>query len=132
VKWAHPLEITIDPFHFREVLENLLANALTYTAAFRSVTVIAEKRNNEELLISVKDTGVGIAKTDLGKLFTKFYRSESTSSSYEEGTGLGLYVAQSYAESWGGRITVKSQVGKGSVFIIHIPISNVNQGGEAK
>lgn len=114
--------INIDPLRFSEVAENLIGNAIEYTLASGTVEVIVKIVENA-LVISVKDTGIGISETDQKKLFTKFFRSEKAIRHNPEGSGLGLYVVQSYVEGWGGKISFESIEGKGSIFTISIPIS---------
>jgi signal transduction histidine kinase len=70
----------------------------------------------------VEDTGVGIAPTDQARLFEKFYRARRKENLRERGSGLGLAIVKSIAEQHGGRVTVESQLGAGSVFIIDVPI----------
>lgn len=113
--------ITIDLLRFREAIENLITNALEYSLPGSLVEVTLTK-NNDTLLISVKDTGLGISKADLKLLFTKFFRSDEAVKHNPEGSGLGLYVVKSYVESWGGKLAVQSEHGKGSTFTIGLPI----------
>ncbi|HWY80253.1 MAG TPA: ATP-binding protein [Candidatus Sulfotelmatobacter sp.] len=113
--------ILIDVFRFREILENLIANAIEYTLDNGSVDIII-KRIGNILEISVRDMGIGISLIDQKKLFTKFFRSEDATEYNPGGSGLGLYVVKSYVESLGGKVKVTSKVGKGSLFIIQLPI----------
>jgi PAS domain S-box-containing protein len=113
--------LTIDPLRLHEVIENLISNAIEYTPALGTVDVSMVK-NNETLLISVKDTGIGISVAELGKIYTKFFRAQRAVAQNPEGSGLGLYVVKSYVESWGGKVTVESVEGKGSTFTITLPI----------
>src|SRR3990167_2098862 len=92
--------VFIDTLRFHEVMENLIANALEYTPARCVATVIINK-NNKDVFISVKDTGIGMRPSDQKKLFTKFYRSEKAIAQNPEGSGLGLYVVRSYIVEWG-------------------------------
>jgi PAS domain S-box-containing protein len=112
--------INIDPLQFHEVLENLIANAIFYTLSPGSVKVIVTK-TEKNVMIQVKDTGIGISATDQKKLFTKFFRSEKAILHNPEGSGLGLYVVKSYVENWGGKIFFTSLEGKGSTFTINLP-----------
>ena len=114
--------IYIDIVRFQEVIENLITNAIEYTAPSGKVDVFVNKVDSS-LLISVKDTGIGISPSDQNKLFTKFFRAEKSIEHNPEGSGLGLYIVKSYVEGWGGKISVKSTLGKGSTFIITLPIS---------
>ncbi|HZE86753.1 MAG TPA: HAMP domain-containing sensor histidine kinase, partial [Methylomirabilota bacterium] len=120
--------LVIDPLRFQEVIENLLSNAIKYNVANGKIDVIIDK-NNDVLLLSVKDTGIGIATKDKQELFTKFFRAENAIKKNTEGSGLGLYVVKSYVESWGGKINVTSEEGKGATFTIEIPFTNEKKGG---
>ncbi|MFS8130757.1 MAG: ATP-binding protein [Candidatus Dojkabacteria bacterium] len=114
-------KIFIDPVKFSEVLENLLVNAIKYNKENGKVE-LRVKDGNGKVQIEIKDTGIGISKEDVKHIFGKFFRSEGAISNNPEGSGLGLYVANSYVESWGGKISVKSILGKGSVFTIILPL----------
>src|SRR3990167_10351970 len=103
--------INIDILRLQEVIENLIANAVGYTLATGRVDVSVNKVG-DTLVISVKDTGIGIPHYDLKRLFTKFYRSEKAIAHNPEGSGLGLYVVKSYVEGWGGKISAESVEGK--------------------
>lgn len=111
----------LDPVKIQEVVENLIANAVTYSNPSGSITVCVNYLDHE-ILISIIDTGIGICPKDQKNIFTKFYRSKTATSKNTKGTGLGLYVAKSYVTDWGGQIKVKSSLGKGSTFIITIPV----------
>jgi PAS domain S-box-containing protein len=114
--------VNIDPLRLHEVIENLIANAIEYSTTAGSVEVTV-KKVDDIFSISVKDTGIGISLPDQKRLFTKFFRSEKAVIHNPEGSGLGLYVVKSYVEDWGGKISVESNEGKGSIFTIHLPIS---------
>jgi len=128
-KQEKSLDMFIDPLRFHEVIENLVTNAIEYTPPFGKIDVVMDK-NDGVVLISVKDTGVGISVADQSKLFTKFFRSQKAIESNPEGSGLGLYVAKSYVEDWGGKISVESNKGKGSTFLVRLPINRTKKGGE--
>jgi signal transduction histidine kinase len=129
LKQAKMPDMFIDPLRFHEVIENLLTNAIEYTPSSGKVYVIIDK-SDDAVLISVKDTGVGISKEDQNKLFTKFFRSQNATERNPEGSGLGLYVAKSYVEGWGGKISVESRKGKGTTFLISLPLRRAKNGGE--
>lgn len=116
--------ITIDILRFHEAIENLITNALEYSLP-ESLVEVTLTKNDDTLLISVKDTGLGISKADLKLLFTKFFRSDEAIKHNPEGSGLGLYVVKSYVEGWGGKLAVQSEPGKGSTFTISLPIKQV-------
>ncbi|MBO5948634.1 response regulator [bacterium] len=107
------LSINADKNELRRVVINLLGNALTYTNANGTVTIKTKLENND-LFVSVEDTGIGIQKTDLGKMFNRF--SQGTSQKRATGTGLGLYLSREIVEAHNGRIWVESTYGVGSEF----------------
>jgi len=119
-----PDELNGDEVRVRQVLTNLLINAVKYTE-FGSVglTVKGEKHDDGILMLiaDVKDTGIGIKKEDLEKLFTKFERLEMDRNSTVEGTGLGLTITKRLLDMMGGSISVESQYGSGSTFTVKIP-----------
>jgi signal transduction histidine kinase len=113
--------IEIDPTLLRQALANIIDNAIRYTLAEGRVTVRAYQEENQQMIV-VQDTGVGIAPTDQARLFEKFYRIHRKEGLSEGGLGLGLAIAKSVVEQHGGRISVESRLGEGSTFIIEIPI----------
>ena len=99
---------------------NLLDNAVKYTPSGGNVSVTI-KDNGDEVLIIIKDTGVGIVKKDLGRIFDRFYRSDPSRSRNTGGSGLGLSIVKNIVELHNGRIEVSSNQGKGSVFTVTLP-----------
>lgn len=109
----------VDPNHFREVVSNLIENAIKYTLQ-GDVTI--DVAGDEKLVtISVQDTGVGIPKEDIPHLFQKFYRVDNSDTREIGGTGLGLYLCRKLTESMGGNLRVESEHKKGSTFFLDIP-----------
>jgi two-component system, OmpR family, phosphate regulon sensor histidine kinase PhoR len=106
---------------FQEILNNLLDNALRYTAAGGRIRVKAAVEGSE-MMLSVSDTGIGIPKADQSRIFERFYRTDAARTRESGGTGLGLSIVKHLAEAFGGWIKVESEVGKGSVFCIYLPI----------
>lgn len=106
----------------KQVILNLLSNAYKYNRPNGSIT-LAARVDSDELVIEVKDTGRGIAEQEMPRLFEKFYRLPGTEKS-TTGTGLGLSISKRIVEAHGGRITVKSQVGVGTSFFIHLPLES--------
>jgi signal transduction histidine kinase len=105
-------------------IQNLLANALKYSGKSRWVRVAARRanvRDGGEIQISVEDHGIGIAASELTDVFRSFYRSPRVKVAQIHGTGLGLSVAKQIAEAMGGGISVKSSLGSGTTFTIHLP-----------
>lgn len=109
-----------DRGQLRQVFSNLLENAVKFTNA-GSVSVAAAA-TGETLSISVTDTGIGIPTQDLSRIFERFYRVDKARSREMGGTGLGLSIVKHLVESHGGSIRVESSVGKGSTFIVLLPI----------
>lgn len=114
--------VVADANRLRMVLENIVDNAGKYTPQGKSVTVrILPKVSNGTVDIKVEDTGVGIAKTDIDKLFHKFIRVDNPLTAEVDGTGLGLYWAKKIIDLHGGDIIVDSRLGHGSTFTISLP-----------
>lgn len=116
-------KVRIDENRIREVLMNLLGNALKFTPENGKITVAARKQG-KMVNVSVTDTGKGIARNDIPKLFQKFGRLEHSFALISEtsGTGLGLYITKSLVELHGGKIWVKSTPGKGSTFTFSLRV----------
>lgn len=112
-----------DRVHIKQIINNLLSNALKYTneGVVEFTTKCINENDNCLLIISVKDSGRGIKAEDISKLFNKFERLDIEKSSTTEGTGLGLAITKKLVEMMGGKINVQSSYGKGSIFIVQIP-----------
>mgnify|MGYP002802851617 FL=1 len=104
----------------RRVLLNLCGNALNHTNQGGQIEIGLLNKEGD-LILNVKDNGIGIPKDDLKKLFKRF--SQGTSQKRSAGTGLGLYLSRQIVEAHNGKIWAESQVGKGSVFSVLIPES---------
>ena len=102
------------------VLRNLFSNAIKFTHKFGTVKVNAVINSNE-VIISVKDTGIGIPEESINKLFRIDTKYTRPGTNMEQGTGLGLKLSKEFVEMQGGRIWVESVVNKGSEFIFSIP-----------
>jgi signal transduction histidine kinase len=105
----------------QQAITNLLTNACKYTLA--GGTVFLRLIDYPRLLIQVEDTGIGISESSLPHVFDRFYRVNEERTREKGGTGLGLAIAQQIVEAHGGRLTVSSQTGKGSLFQIELPLS---------
>ena len=118
-----PYELIGDKTHIKEIVNNLLTNAIKYTeeGEIELNAKCINKDNISNLIISVRDTGRGIKAENINKLFTKFERLDVEKNSTTEGTGLGLAITKALVEMMGGKINVQSQFGKGSIFIVQIP-----------
>ncbi len=111
-----------DVFSFREILQNLLDNAVRYTAPGGRIHIKADVEGSE-MVLSVADTGIGIPQADQDRIFERFYRADATRSRESGGTGLGLSIVKHLVEAHGGRIRVESVVGQGSTFYVHLPLA---------
>ena len=126
------LEIHLDKFNGRSQIQGdgakleqaislMLDNAIKFTDPGGVVTITLHQ-NRHSLKISIRDTGIGIPLDDQWAIFDRFYRVEQATSAREKGAGLGLYIAKNIIEMHGGRIRVSSEVGKGSEFLITLPM----------
>jgi heavy metal sensor kinase len=103
----------------QRMLANILDNAVKYTPSGGKIEVALTGAKNQHVIISIKDTGVGISDADLNRIFERFYRCDQSRS--QPGTGLGLSLARAIARAHGGDITVKSALNQGSSFTISLP-----------
>ncbi len=110
----------IDVNFIREILDNLIDNALKYTPEGGSV-YINVRGDGDRVLINVTDTGIGISADDLGHIFQKFYRADNSDTRTIGGTGLGLYLVKQRVEAMGGRVWAESAFGEGSTFYVSLP-----------
>lgn len=110
-----------DTAQLKRVFINLLDNALRHTPRGGTITVAVEVVG-DEVLASVTDTGCGIAAIHLPHIFERFYRVDEARNRHEGGTGLGLAIAHEIALAHGGALLAQSEVGKGSIFILKLPV----------
>jgi signal transduction histidine kinase len=115
-------ELIADKDKIKQVILNLLSNAIKYNYPKGSVELSA-RLGEAEIILSVSDTGPGISEENLKHLFEKFFRVPGTEK-LAVGTGLGLSICKRVVETHGGRIEVQSQVDKGTVFIVHLPLTS--------
>lgn len=118
-----PLIISADPGYLRMAIENLLHNACIYTPDGGRIG-LSVSRQDDQVCIRVSDTGVGIKKTDMERLFTKFSRIHNPLSVQAGGSGIGLYLAAEIVRLHEGEITVESKIGKGTTFAILLPLAH--------
>lgn len=116
-------EIAFDSHQIQRVLNNLVGNAIRYTAPGGTIRLLAQHKDGR-VVVRVQDNGEGISAADQAKIFEPFYRGERSRGREHGGTGLGLAIAQRLVEAHQGRIWVESQEGKGSTFIFELPVSN--------
>ncbi|SQB31743.1 sensory box histidine kinase [Clostridium sporogenes] len=108
---------------------NLLSNAIKFTGSGGSIYVNI-KDCKDSITISVKDTGIGIPKDKLTNIFDRFVQVDKTLRRNKEGSGIGLYLVKSFVNMHEGTIDIKSIIGKGSEFIINIPVKLVKEDSE--
>ena len=113
--------VLADPTRLEQVLVNLLHNAIKFTPPGGRILVAASQQN-DRMLFTIQDTGVGIPADDLPRIFERFYKADRARSG--GGTGLGLAIARHMVEAHGGRIWVESIEGKGSSFYFMIPLAS--------
>ncbi|HPF31246.1 MAG TPA: ATP-binding protein [Candidatus Saccharibacteria bacterium] len=115
--------VNLDNDHIREIMNNLIENAIKYT--LNGEVVVDINGDDEKITLSVKDSGIGISADDITHLFQKFYRIDNKDTREIGGTGLGLYICRRLTEIMDGRIWAESIRGKGSTFFVELPrISN--------
>ncbi|NPA36492.1 MAG: hypothetical protein GXO47_06550 [Chlorobi bacterium] len=112
--------IYTDYYRLQQILNNLIGNAQKFT--HEGVVEIGYKKNNNEVVFFVKDTGIGISEENLQKIFNRFYKKGDTGKVLYAGNGLGLTITKNLIEALNGRIWVESEEGKGSVFYFTLPL----------
>jgi len=112
--------VEADKTKFKQILYNLLSNSIKFTPDNGTIVVSANIMD-DLLYVSVKDSGMGIAKEDIGAIFRPFKQLEEMTSKVQQGTGLGLAIVKKFVEMHGGTIWVESEVGNGSTFSFTIP-----------
>ncbi len=112
--------VSTSRLYLEEMLQNFITNAIKYTK--EGTVTINVKQKLGEIKFSVKDTGIGISKSDQGKIYQKFYRSEDYRTRETSGTGLGLYVATKLAHKIGTKIELTSRLNHGSTFSFSLPV----------
>lgn len=115
--------IAVDVEAMGLVLQNLIENAIHYTMSEGKVEISAIKSGANSLLVSIEDTGIGIAKEEKERIFTKFFRGTNAIRLETEGSGLGLFIVKNIVEAHGGKIWFESAEGKGTTFHFTIPLS---------
>ena len=119
--------LELDVIKWESILNNLLSNAVKYSSGGGVIGLrINYNDRDEELLLSVSDTGTGIPSKDLPYIFQRFFQSSKTAEK-KEGTGIGLYLVKTYTELHGGKVTVVSEENIGTTFSIRLPIAQLKQ-----
>jgi two-component system sensor histidine kinase BaeS len=115
--------VNADPERMAQVLGNLVSNALRHTPVGGQISLAAAQEGND-VLLTVQDTGVGIASSKLPRIFDRFYRGDDARQADEGESGLGLAIAKSLVELHGGTISVESILGEGTTFTIALPVGS--------
>ncbi len=118
--------IMADPSAVITCIENLLSNAIKYSNSSKWISIRAyedSSNSKTEVRISVEDKGVGISSADVGHIFQPFYRVQSARENQIRGVGLGLYLVRRMMEEMGGRVSVTSELGRGTVVVLHFPVA---------
>ncbi len=124
-KPAGAIETDIDVQKMEIALFNLLDNAIRYNVKNGEATVSIERLKDKPYVqISVKDTGIGIPKEDIKKIFTKFFRAENAVKTAANGSGLGLYMVKNIVKRHGGDIWIESEFNRGSIFYFTLPLDS--------
>src|SRR5581483_5284765 len=120
VKKTQYISLVADVTMFRQIVLNLLSNALKFTPAGEVDVILSEQ--DGDFILQVRDTGIGIDQAFQTLIFDKFYRvRQPTGAQARQGSGLGLTIVKGLAEAHGGRVIVESELGKGSAFTVILP-----------
>jgi len=123
IEHVNNMRVLADPAMLEHAFLNLIQNAIRYTPQGGEISIRShEPRDNGFLQVSVSDTGIGISHDDIPHIFEDFYRAENAVIMEQNGTGLGLAIVKKIIEDHGGEIHVESEIGKGSQFIISLPV----------
>lgn len=115
-------QIYVDPQHWETIVLNLLSNALKFT--LEGSVKVTLRETTSAAVLTVADSGTGIAKAEIPRLFERFHQVKGATTRSSEGSGIGLALVYELVKLHGGRVTVRSQLGKGSHFNIYIPFGN--------
>ena len=124
-----PKGFYVDPLRLRQIIVNIISNGIKFTELGRvefEIGYVGLVQNNHHILFTVKDSGIGISKSDQEKIFTNFNQIDDSDSKLFGGAGKGLFIAQSLAKLMGTKIKVCSQLGKGSEFSFNLKLQEAN------
>jgi signal transduction histidine kinase len=136
IEWVFPdelLYVHADFGRMGQVLKHLISNASKFSAPGKTINLMISTLNNEKgarknVIFCVQDEGVGIAESERGLIFEKFYQSQISENANETGVGLGLPLAKTLVELNGGRLWFESEPGKGSSFFFSLPLTSPHSG----
>jgi signal transduction histidine kinase len=117
-----PVRLAVDRHRIREMLLNMVTNAIKYTPQGGTIALALEEQD-DAVIFTVRDSGIGIAAGDVPHIFDRFWRADQarTRTGERPGTGLGLAITKWIAEAHGGTIAVQSRPGRGSIFTVRLP-----------
>lgn len=110
----------LDPILIKQIIVNIIENALKYSPNNTRVFVTTEDKD-DEVILQVRDEGIGISQKDLPYVFDRYFRSQSAKTTSTKSSGLGLYLAKEFTKLHGGRLQASSEEGKGSTFTLRLP-----------
>ena len=113
----------VDPRRFGQAVENLVGNALKFTARGGTVTVRAHRQESDTICVSVADTGIGMTPDEQRRIFDRFYRAQAVRENALQGIGVGLSIVKTIVDAHGGKITVVSAPGAGTTVRIDVPMN---------
>jgi signal transduction histidine kinase len=130
LSFAANIEPGLPPVHadergIRQILANLISNALKYTASGGCVTVFARSEPDGRLAFGVEDTGIGIAPEDQLEVFERFGKGRHDVTTADRGTGLGLAVVKGFTDAHDGDVTLESEIGSGTRITVYLPKDRV-------
>ncbi|MFA6105228.1 MAG: ATP-binding protein [Patescibacteria group bacterium] len=120
------LVVMIDESLIRMIFQNLISNAIKYSLE-KGVVKIEMKSNQDNIIVSVIDNGIGIPIADQKNIYNKFFRANNAGKIQADGTGLGLYIVKSVVDFVGGKISFKSKEGYGTEFVFEVPLSGMKE-----
>lgn len=118
---VEPAVVSVDPLRIRQVLDNLLSNAVKYNVEGGTIQ-IGTTADPDHAWIVVRDSGTGISSKELPELFSRFFRADAVRKTSTHGSGLGLSISREIVRSHGGEITVQSELGVGTTFVVRLPV----------
>jgi signal transduction histidine kinase/CHASE3 domain sensor protein/DNA-binding response OmpR family regulator len=118
-----PVHIETDKMRLEQILKNLISNAIKFTSHGNVELLVKKSEEHEKIVLTVKDTGIGIPSEKQGLIFDAFQQADGSTRRQYGGTGLGLSISKELAKLLGGTITLKSEPGKGSEFTLTIPVN---------
>ena len=125
----HECYADIDPDLIREAITNIMSNAMRYTSPGGWI-VVSVDNDRKDAIISVADTGIGIAEEDVPKVFSRFWRSDVSRERVSGGLGVGLAITKEIVDQHNGTIAIDSELGKGTTFTLRIPLARSHESSE--